>query len=1409
MATSNQKPVKTVTINYVDPAPGQSTQLEIINDPGGNVGEVQFNAKGGLFGGSNAFVWNNTTSNLGVRGNLSVTGNIYGNISASSTNLKIKGGVSGDVLVTDGTGNLTWTSLQDAGGYGNSEVANYLPTFEGELSAGNADLGNAVTANFFIGNGSLLTGLPAGYANSNVANYLPTYTGNLTAGNANLGNSVTANYFIGNFYGTANLATFATTANGVAAANVSGLGNIATLNLDGSNNNVLYGNGVFASIPSGANTGNVTFNDISIIGTSNLKLQPDSANSSAYLDIYLTSGPDIHIAGNGETVILGTDDYANVAVNIDGNVSIQAGDANGTQTWNFGTDGNTTIPGFITSNNTITIDNQNSGNSADINIYSADNILLQGKDMPVGADAEGGDINIYGGDGSPDDGTDTSGTGGDIHISAGVGGYANTFSASGGGTMRLRGGGGGDASVTSQAGNGGYIEITGGYAGSDGGNTALGAAGGYVEIIAGGSTQEGINGASVTISSGVSGPNALAGSVEISTPISANGPGGTWTFDGNGILTLPDGAIIDTIGNNFEVRAIENVNFEANAVVNIYTDGSNNAYQWQFDADGNLTLPRGGMIYETNIPGGVLSGNTIVLKPQGGTNADQQLLVYPTAIGSDFNHLHMTSGNLYNTELFLGNDDFYIKLANTGNVVINSNDGTGNTAQWTFGSNSNFTLPGGSLIDDTPTGVQISGAGQTAVNRFYTKVSNTLYEAVDAGVTYRLIDQGIWSLDVVGESNPRYTSADLITWADTGGGLPAPTGTIINGSANITVSGNTWTFNSNGNLTVPGSLINDTSMVLSAPAVFNICTISNAGSGYNTGSSLKATTGGSGTGMTVGIGYGLSDQLTSVTVVDPGTGYVNGDVITVSEGTGGTFVITKYNQLANQTNNNTVQTNLTFADNTLTLPTYGEIIAPGNITANNIGNITPINLDGSSSNVLYGNGVFAPQTGGGGGGAAISNGTSYANVVSSDGNVVIGVDSNNMTWTFATDRKIYGKLDEDVTIVAVDDGNDSSVRQQIVDDNLDALSQTRLEPGDFYIQFDLDSGGNSWRFDNGSLRPPEGGAFEQFDGNIRMYAMNAGSNPVASLQSVSNQNDPNIFTTIDATTTGANISVYNGGSNGGTGYTWQFANDGSLTLPANTFAINYANGTQVSLGSGSSSNISNGNSNVNIATANGNVTISSAGNTTMTITGTGANITGTLNVTGNISTSTGTFVGNGAGLTNVTVNAAGNIQGTSSNVSLVAGSYTMTFDNTGNLTLPGNTFSLNYANNTPVNVVTKFESSWTVPVGNSTQSFTVGANETYYMWVDCNIPNGILTWNATATVTNTNVPVVGAQYAWVYNGGGTPIDFTSIPNQFIGTSNTIVRSNVAPSSTTNRFDFGINNTSGGNVTVRYGWIVIS
>ena len=69
--------------------------------------------------------------------------------------------------------------------------------------------------------------------------------------------------------------------------------------------------------------------------------------------------------------------------------------------------------------------------------------------------------------------------------------------------------------------------------------------------------------------------------------------------------------------------------------------------------------------------------------------------------------------------------------------------------------------------------------------------------------------------------------------------------------------------------------------------------------------------------------------------------------------------------------------------------------------------------------------------------------------------------------------------------------------------------------------------------------------------------------------------------------------------------------------------------------------LSNGNSNVNIPSANGNINLTSVGNTTLVVTGTGANVTGTLSASGNISAS-GVFIGNGAGLTNIN---AGNITG--------------------------------------------------------------------------------------------------------------------------------------------------------------------
>jgi hypothetical protein len=115
-----------------------------------------------------------------------------------------------------------------------------------------------VTANFFIGNGSQLTGIAAGNITGQVANALvagtvytnaqPNITsvgtlttlsvsGNITSGNANLGNVATANFFVGNGYGLTNINVsnvVGTIANANYAAYAGNVVNSLTINNSGS-----------------------------------------------------------------------------------------------------------------------------------------------------------------------------------------------------------------------------------------------------------------------------------------------------------------------------------------------------------------------------------------------------------------------------------------------------------------------------------------------------------------------------------------------------------------------------------------------------------------------------------------------------------------------------------------------------------------------------------------------------------------------------------------------------------------------------------------------------------------------------------------------------------------------------------------------------------------------------------------------------------------------------------------------------------------------------------------------------------------------------------------------------------------------------------------------------------------------
>ena len=582
----------------------------------------------------------------------------------------------------------------------------------GNIRAGNANLGNIATANFYYGDGGFLTNVAANgsYSNSNVANYLPTFTGTVGA------NRISSNPASGsNVQINANGAVFTfgqggalywpapggaqwviepnsdnefeirSTSNVVISTDINNANSHFTFASDGTVYCPANANFEGTRLNVGPGAANVTLTNPTLVVTDAggefiqaALLNENSNGSSDYAaygaDSDETQGfADLGFAGHtfndpnytitepgdgyvfsqgyangiGGGLVLATGDNGNVPdiifatggflanaefARIDhandvfhltrtgagikypdgsiqttaagagglplanGNSNFNIANANGnatvttagTQTWIFGTDGNLTIPNDIISNSTIEIDNRASGNTADINLYSADDILIQARDRDIGSTAEGGDINIFAGDSAED----SDASGGDIVIEAGRVGASNLDFGGGGGFVTVSAGQGGNAvGANISARSGGSLTLNAGNAGTNNGNIDLGSSGGDVTINAGDSTGNGDSGGSIILRSGDAGANALAGQIQLIISSSDNGAGGTWTFDGAGIIQLPNSGTIGNDGNNIDIGSTNAISLEASSAVNIYTDTGTNAWQWQFQDDGNLRLP--------------------------------------------------------------------------------------------------------------------------------------------------------------------------------------------------------------------------------------------------------------------------------------------------------------------------------------------------------------------------------------------------------------------------------------------------------------------------------------------------------------------------------------------------------------------------------------------------------------------------------------------------------------------------------------------------------------------------------------------------------------------------------------------------------------------------------------------------
>lgn len=319
---------------------------------------------------SNLFVTNTANiANLNANGNVSFTG---ANISLGSVgNLHITGGTANYFLQTDGAGNLTWAtaggntsnisngtsnvSIATSNGNitmsvnGTSNVVVISDTninVSGNINASNANLGNLVTANFYAGNGSLLTGINGGnvsnVANANYANFAGTLingnsnisiqansnvsvsvggtsnvivatttganingtlsiTGNISGSNANLGNLVIANYYTGSGNNLSN----------IQAANITGTVANANYALNAGNTN-LANYVIQASQPNITSLG--TLATLTVNGISNFNATTNFTNNAIFTgsNTYISNVSNLHIPGGTNGYFLQTDGAGNL-----------------------------------------------------------------------------------------------------------------------------------------------------------------------------------------------------------------------------------------------------------------------------------------------------------------------------------------------------------------------------------------------------------------------------------------------------------------------------------------------------------------------------------------------------------------------------------------------------------------------------------------------------------------------------------------------------------------------------------------------------------------------------------------------------------------------------------------------------------------------------------------------------------------------------------------------------------------------------------------------------------------------------------------------------------------------------------------------------------------------------------------
>ena len=575
----------------------------------------------------------------------------------------------------------------------------------------------------------------------------------------------------------------------------------------------------------------------------------------------------------------------------------------------------------------------------------------------------------------------------------------------------------------------------------------------------------------------------------------------------------------------------------------------------------------------------------IILTPSGGDNANQALLIYPTA-GGEGDHIHLTAGG-GTTELFLGNDSHYVKLANSGNVEIRADDMASAAASWTFGTDGTLTLPSGAQIGD------ISGLGPDLSTGFIDPKGITIGTGFANDITIT-------------------TSSGIAVWANN----------------------NLWQFGADGSITLPS----DRGQIGLDGYTNGIDLYNNIGSGY----------------------VRMNHNDASFVWVDPAGAHIQTTGGTWDFGTDGGLTFPLGNKF--------------FGDEIMTADYSGDTIINGNqhITGNlQVDGI--FTFTGTATVISVSSATFFGDTNG--------FGAFYAGVVGYTPLPVTVMQASANYNDYVQNN--FQNLNNGVTastewVATADNGNDSN---NYIDMGVASSQWNGTQVNSVGTAAGIN---DSWVYAQGTTSSNVGGNL--ILGTIKngkSVKILTGSTGSSSIVATFNGRNTNA-----TTTNSGSLQVV-----GGVGISQNlyagtvYSNDGYFRGPAGYGSILLASGGALY----ADSIVLNGAGTIKGPAGYLNITLNSGWNTavrftsTATVGGTaaatstttgalivsgGAGIAKDVYVGGNVNANK--FVGDGSSLTNVTITQVGNILGTGTNVSLVAGSYTYTFDNTGTFTMPVN-----------------------------------------------------------------------------------------------------------------------------------------